>query len=57
MVSVHPHKNFTGLSFCSGWAKQFLPDISFDSAFQKIVLWGSLLFSCACYLGNPDDIH
>ena len=58
MVSVQFHKNITGPSFCVGWAKklQNLPDISFDSGFQKIALSNLLLFSCACYQVDLDDI-
>ena len=37
--------------FVVGGPKDFklLPDISFDSDFQKFVLSSLLLFSCACY--------
>ena len=51
MVSVQFHKRLTGPSFCGGWVKNFklLPDISFDSGFQKTVLANLGLFSCACY--------
>ena len=30
---------------------KLVPDISFDSDFQKFILSSLLLFSCACYLG------
>ena len=50
MVSIQFRKKFTGPSFCGGWAKKLLPDISFDSGVQKIVSSSLLLFSCACYL-------
>ena len=43
MVSVQFLINFTG------------SNISFDRGFQKIVLWGLLLLSCACYYVGLDD--
>ena len=54
MVSVHFRKSFMGPSFCGERDKKLqrektLPDISIDRGFQKIVLSGLLLFSCACY--------
>ena len=44
-------KNSQDRQFVPGGSKNFklLPDISFDSGFQKIVLLSLLLFSCACY--------
>ena len=36
---------------------KLLPDISFDSGFQKIVLSSLLLFSCACYKVDLDHIQ
>ena len=36
---------------------KLLPDISFDSGFQKIVLSSLLLFSYACYKVDLDDIQ
>ena len=34
---------------------KLLPDISFDSSFQKIVLSSLLLFLCACFSNDLDD--
>ena len=57
MVSVQFRNSFTGPLFCGGWSKKILADISFDSGFQQIVLASLLLFSCACYLVDLDDIQ
>ena len=56
MISVQFRKSFAGLSFCSGWGKKLLPDISFDSRFQKDILSSLLRFLCACYKVDLDDI-
>ena len=44
-------KSLQDRHFRVGGPKNFnlLPDISFDSGFEKIVLSNLLLFSCACY--------
>ena len=44
-----------GPSLYGGWTKNFklLPDVSFDSDFQKIALSSLLLFSCASYWVDP----
>ena len=34
-----------------------LADISFEGGIQNIVLPSLLLFSCACYYIDPDDIQ
>ena len=51
-------KNLQGRHFVVGGLKNFklLPDISFDSDFQKVVL-SNLLFLCAFYQGDLDDIQ
>ena len=43
-------KTLQGRHFVVGGPKNFklLPDITFDSGFQEIVLSSLLLFSCAC---------
>ena len=38
MVSVQFRKTFKGPLFCGRWDERILPDISFDTGFQKIVL-------------------
>ena len=43
-------RNFRNFTFCVGWTKKLLVDISFESGFQNIVLSSLLLFSCACYV-------
>ena len=52
--------NFTGPPFCGGWTQklfEILADISFESSFQNTVLSNLLLFLCACYQVDLDDIH
>ena len=51
IVLVQFQKKFTVPHFAEGWPKNFelLPDNSFDTGFQKIVLSSLLLFSGACY--------
>ena len=51
-------KNLQGRHFAVGGLKnlKLLPDISFDSDFQKVVL-SNLLFLCAFYQGDLDDIQ
>ena len=59
MVSIQFRKNFTGRPFCGGWTKIFklLADISFDSSLQNTALPSLLLFLCACYWIDPDNIQ
>ena len=59
MVSVQFRKNFTRPSFCGRRAKklQTFSRYFFDNGFQKIVLSSLLLFSCACYYVDLDDIQ
>ena len=52
-------ENFTGPPFCGEWTKELklLADISFESGLENIVLSNLLLFSCACYQVDLDDIQ
>ena len=50
-------KNFTQPSFCSGYPKNRLINIYFDSGFQNIALSSLWLFSLACYQVDLDDIQ
>ena len=49
MVSFIFAKIFKAPSFYGGWAQKLLPDIYYDSGFQKIILSSLLLFPCASH--------
>ena len=49
---------FTEPPFCYGWTKiKLLADICFENSLQNTVLPSLLLFLCACYLVDIDDIQ